>query len=152
MSHFVVVKKERYLDCLKNHAAALGRHSQDGCPQFVRPVGNSLYCVACRCHRGFHRRGEIEVQVPPPPQLQPMPAAVIPGVDSDDEESSASASAVTTNAPSASIASQQGFWRPERRIQHSPTSRSSARRVGRGCTPDGSMAEPEVEEEMVPRP
>ncbi|KQK23376.1 hypothetical protein BRADI_1g73026v3 [Brachypodium distachyon] len=147
MSHFVIVKKERYQDCLKNHAAALSKHSRDGCPWFVPPVGDSLYCVACGCHRGFHRLVEIEVHVPPPPQLQPMPAAVIPGVVSDDDESSASTSAVTTNAPSASTARAT-----DPALVHEARAIPLLAAWGRGCAPDGSMAEPEVEEEMVPKP
>ncbi|XWS32868.1 hypothetical protein CRYUN_Cryun22dG0027300 [Craigia yunnanensis] len=58
-----------YKECLKNHAATLGRHALDGCGEFMSsPTANptdptSLKCVACGCHRNFHRR---EPEDPPP--------------------------------------------------------------------------------------
>ncbi|KAK0605122.1 hypothetical protein LWI29_022962 [Acer saccharum] len=59
----------RYRECLKNHAASMGRHVVDGCGEFMPGVvgggggeeeaeGNSeaLKCAACECHRNFHRK------------------------------------------------------------------------------------------------
>ncbi|KAH7439297.1 hypothetical protein KP509_04G054700 [Ceratopteris richardii] len=53
----------RYRECLKNHAANLGGHANDGCGEFM-PSGEegtieALTCAACHCHRNFHRR-EVE--------------------------------------------------------------------------------------------
>ncbi|XWS41220.1 hypothetical protein CRYUN_Cryun17cG0062100 [Craigia yunnanensis] len=53
----------RYKECLKNHAAAIGGNSRDGCGEFM-PNGEkgsieALKCSACNCHRNFHRK-EIE--------------------------------------------------------------------------------------------
>ncbi|TXG59650.1 hypothetical protein EZV62_014223 [Acer yangbiense] len=59
----------RYRECLKNHAASMGRHVVDGCGEFMPGIvgggggeeeaeGNSeaLKCAACECHRNFHRK------------------------------------------------------------------------------------------------
>lgn len=63
-------RKLEYMECLKNHAAALGGHILDGCGEFMAsPDTNpseptSLTCAACGCHRNFHRQryiGEAEV-------------------------------------------------------------------------------------------
>ncbi|KAI5059768.1 hypothetical protein GOP47_0026087 [Adiantum capillus-veneris] len=55
----------RYRECMKNHAAALGRHSVDGCGDFI-PSGSegldAFKCAACSCHRNFHRK-EIQGSV-----------------------------------------------------------------------------------------
>ncbi|KAI5071443.1 hypothetical protein GOP47_0013694 [Adiantum capillus-veneris] len=56
-------KPVRYRECLKNHAANLGGHANDGCGEFM-PSGEegtieALKCAACNCHRNFHRR-EVE--------------------------------------------------------------------------------------------
>ncbi|MCO5587230.1 hypothetical protein L7F22_041177 [Adiantum nelumboides] len=53
----------KYRECLKNHAANIGRHALDGCGEFM-PSGEegsleALKCGACGCHRNFHRR-EVE--------------------------------------------------------------------------------------------
>ncbi|XP_052198155.1 zinc-finger homeodomain protein 9-like [Diospyros lotus] len=59
-----------YKECLKNHAASLGRHAVDGCGEFMpSPTANpndptSIKCAACGCHRNFHRR-EPDEQPPP---------------------------------------------------------------------------------------
>ncbi|WCJ30591.1 Zinc-finger homeodomain protein 4 [Euphorbia peplus] len=50
----------RYKECLKNHAAALGGSATDGCGEFM-PSGEqgtleSLKCIACNCHRNFHKK------------------------------------------------------------------------------------------------
>lgn len=58
-----------YKECLKNHAASLGRHAVDGCGEFMPSPSatptdpTSLKCSACGCHRNFHRR---EPDEPPP--------------------------------------------------------------------------------------
>ncbi|KAK4262164.1 hypothetical protein QN277_027751 [Acacia crassicarpa] len=60
----------RYRECLKNHAASMGRHVVDGCGEFT-PSGEegtaqSLRCAACDCHRNFHRKetdGEPQTNV-----------------------------------------------------------------------------------------
>eukprot|EP00250_Pteridium_aquilinum_P006484 c16396_g1_i1 orf=448-1581(-) len=59
-------KPVRYRECLKNHAANLGGHANDGCGEFM-PSGEegtieALKCAACDCHRNFHRR-EVEGEV-----------------------------------------------------------------------------------------
>ncbi|CAD5179228.1 unnamed protein product [Musa acuminata subsp. malaccensis] len=64
----------RYRECLRNHAAAMGGQSYDGCGEFM-PGGEdgsleALKCAACGCHRNFHRREGISVAGPrPPPPL-----------------------------------------------------------------------------------
>ncbi|GLJ54480.1 hypothetical protein SUGI_1170180 [Cryptomeria japonica] len=50
----------KYRECLKNHAASIGGHANDGCGEFM-PSGEdgtleALKCAACGCHRNFHRR------------------------------------------------------------------------------------------------
>lgn len=45
---------------MRNHAASIGRHANDGCGEFM-PRGDDgtrefLTCAACGCHRNFHRR------------------------------------------------------------------------------------------------
>ncbi|KAL5778861.1 hypothetical protein ACOSQ2_009598 [Xanthoceras sorbifolium] len=83
-------KKIRYRECMRNHAASIGGHANDGCGEFM-PRDNScdrtsstdsLICAACGCHRNFHRRespfdgGESSpfhhhhlIHAPPPPML-----------------------------------------------------------------------------------
>lgn len=49
---------EVYRECLRNHAASLGSYATDGCGEFTfddTSAGN-LQCVACGCHRNFHRK------------------------------------------------------------------------------------------------
>lgn len=53
-------KEVKYMECLKNHAAALGKHATDGCGEFM-PRGEegtieALKCSACNCHRNFHKK------------------------------------------------------------------------------------------------
>ncbi|KAG8383332.1 hypothetical protein BUALT_Bualt04G0001500 [Buddleja alternifolia] len=50
----------KYMECLKNHAAAIGGNATDGCGEFM-PGGEdgtleALKCSACNCHRNFHRK------------------------------------------------------------------------------------------------
>nr|GME18690.1 Zinc-finger homeodomain protein 2 [Ipomoea batatas] len=50
----------KYMECLKNHAAAMGGTATDGCGEFM-PAGEdgsleALKCSACQCHRNFHRK------------------------------------------------------------------------------------------------
>ncbi|XP_051140628.1 zinc-finger homeodomain protein 10-like [Andrographis paniculata] len=56
----------RYMECLKNHAAALGGNARDGCGEFL-PAGEdgtieALRCAACNCHRNFHRKIHLQHQ------------------------------------------------------------------------------------------
>ncbi|RYR65204.1 hypothetical protein Ahy_A03g011167 isoform D [Arachis hypogaea] len=51
------------MECLKNHALALGGHALDGCGEFM-PAGadgtlDALNCAACNCHRNFHRKETV---------------------------------------------------------------------------------------------
>ncbi|KAK4799501.1 hypothetical protein SAY86_024866 [Trapa natans] len=68
-----------YRECLKNHAASLGRHALDGCGEFMpSPAANeadptSIKCAACGCHRNFHRREPDDV----PPSADPRSNQVI---------------------------------------------------------------------------
>ncbi|GAB2224052.1 hypothetical protein Drorol1_Dr00004798 [Drosera rotundifolia] len=54
------LKAVRYRECMRNHAATIGGHANDGCGEFMArgPDGtpDSLSCAACGCHRNFHRR------------------------------------------------------------------------------------------------
>ncbi|KAK9066671.1 hypothetical protein SSX86_013994 [Deinandra increscens subsp. villosa] len=66
----------RYRECLKNHAANIGRNITDGCGEFM-PAGSdgtleAFKCAACGCHRNFHRK-ETVVQLPPPMLSLPSP-------------------------------------------------------------------------------
>ncbi|KAJ6696844.1 hypothetical protein OIU85_003221 [Salix viminalis] len=51
----------KYRECMRNHAASIGGHANDGCGEFM-PHGDDegtrdwLTCAACGCHRNFHRR------------------------------------------------------------------------------------------------
>lgn len=97
-------KPVKYRECLKNHAANLGVHANDGCGEFM-PSGEegtleALKCAACNCHRNFHRRdveGElsaacdcrygprdrkriIEPLFPSPPPHIPLPLPPPPGL------------------------------------------------------------------------
>nr|GMC58008.1 zinc-finger homeodomain protein 4-like [Ipomoea batatas] len=56
----------KYMECLKNHAAAMGGTATDGCGEFM-PAGEdgsleALKCSACQCHRNFHRKLLIKGQ------------------------------------------------------------------------------------------
>uniref|UniRef100_A0A2C9U1W9 ZF-HD dimerization-type domain-containing protein n=1 Tax=Manihot esculenta TaxID=3983 RepID=A0A2C9U1W9_MANES len=50
----------RYRECLKNHAVSIGRHTVDGCGEFMAAgeegTLDALICAACNCHRNFHRK------------------------------------------------------------------------------------------------
>ncbi|KAH7281884.1 hypothetical protein KP509_35G000900 [Ceratopteris richardii] len=80
-------KPIKYGECLKNHAASLGRYALDGCREFM-PGGvegtlEALKCAACDCHRNFHRRevegdndlklGGLLAPLVPSPALTPAP-------------------------------------------------------------------------------
>ncbi|KAJ0253645.1 ZF-HD homeobox protein [Hirschfeldia incana] len=52
-------QETKYKECQKNHAVSTGGHVVDGCCEFM-PGGEegtlgALSCVACKCHRSFHR-------------------------------------------------------------------------------------------------
>ncbi|PHU25502.1 Mini zinc finger protein 1 [Capsicum chinense] len=60
------VRRVRYKECQKNHAASVGGYAVDGCREFM-PSGDegtdsAFICAACGCHRNFHRR-EVETEV-----------------------------------------------------------------------------------------
>ncbi|KAJ4701106.1 Zinc-finger homeodomain protein [Melia azedarach] len=60
----------KYKECMRNHAASIGGHANDGCGEFMpRSEDNSLTCAACGCHRNFHRR-EVPGELQPPFHLQ----------------------------------------------------------------------------------
>ncbi|MCO5555316.1 hypothetical protein L7F22_008862 [Adiantum nelumboides] len=75
----------RYRECMKNHAAALGGHSVDGCGEFF-PSGSmgldAFKCAACSCHRNFHRK-EVEgsgqgcIMCGKDPKRPPTPAQTV---------------------------------------------------------------------------
>ena len=52
-----------YRECKHNHAANTGGYALDGCTQCMPIVfdgtSRALICVACGCHRNFHRREVI---------------------------------------------------------------------------------------------
>ncbi|KAL8230837.1 hypothetical protein R6Q57_000615 [Mikania cordata] len=64
----------RYRECLKNHAASIGRTTIDGCGEFMPSVNDgtleAFKCAACGCHRNFHRKETATagnfLQLPPP--------------------------------------------------------------------------------------
>jgi ZF-HD class homeobox domain-containing protein len=52
----------RYRECQRNHAARMGAHVLDGCCEFMPSATEgpgALACVACGCHRSFHRREAV---------------------------------------------------------------------------------------------
>ncbi|PNT64559.1 hypothetical protein BRADI_4g30230v3 [Brachypodium distachyon] len=52
----------RYSECRRNHAASMGGYAVDGCRQFIadgEEGSAALKCVACGCHRSFHRRVQV---------------------------------------------------------------------------------------------
>ncbi|XP_048331976.2 zinc-finger homeodomain protein 2-like [Ziziphus jujuba] len=67
----------KYGECMRNHAASIGGHANDGCGEFMPRADDgsrdSLTCAACGCHRNFHRRElpgsdqHYSVHSPPPP-------------------------------------------------------------------------------------
>ncbi|KAJ6360664.1 hypothetical protein OIU77_004639 [Salix suchowensis] len=71
----------KYKECMRNHAASIGGHANDGCGEFM-PRGDdgtrdSLTCAACGCHRNFHRREsgtkrQHQQLLLSPPPLQPQ--------------------------------------------------------------------------------
>ncbi|KAL6494454.1 hypothetical protein OROGR_031254 [Orobanche gracilis] len=63
-NHVVIPFKKlsdvKYKECLKNHATSMGGNATDGCGEFM-PSGEegtleALTCLACNCHRNFHRK------------------------------------------------------------------------------------------------
>ncbi|KAM0822643.1 hypothetical protein ACQ4PT_071373 [Festuca glaucescens] len=70
-----------YRECLKNHAMFMGGHAIDGCGDYLpslelNPDPATFMCVACGCHRNFHRRETVEEPSPRPPLAQPQVALV----------------------------------------------------------------------------
>ncbi|KAL9306155.1 Zinc-finger homeodomain protein 14 [Arabidopsis thaliana] len=47
-----------YRECMRNHAAKLGSYAIDGCREYSQPSTGDL-CVACGCHRSYHRRIDV---------------------------------------------------------------------------------------------
>ncbi|CAL9215010.1 unnamed protein product [Arabidopsis halleri] len=47
-----------YRECMRNHAAKLGSYAIDGCREFSQSATGDL-CVACGCHRSYHRRVDV---------------------------------------------------------------------------------------------
>ncbi|XP_062098887.1 zinc-finger homeodomain protein 2-like [Humulus lupulus] len=70
----------KYRECMRNHAASIGGHANDGCGEFMpggaanEDVGSveSLTCAACGCHRNFHRREVLLGGIPYSPPPHPM--------------------------------------------------------------------------------
>ncbi|XP_059631947.1 zinc-finger homeodomain protein 2-like [Cornus florida] len=69
--------KFKYRHCMRNHAAAIGGHANDGCGEFMPSSADPLTCAACGCHRNFHRK-EVQggghhcrsmLHSPPPPAM-----------------------------------------------------------------------------------
>ncbi|XAR65479.1 hypothetical protein NMG60_11009620 [Bertholletia excelsa] len=62
-----IVRRVRYVECQKNHAANLGGYAVDGCREFMASgeegTSGALTCAACGCHRNFHRREAAETEV-----------------------------------------------------------------------------------------
>ncbi|KAK9049967.1 hypothetical protein SSX86_007567 [Deinandra increscens subsp. villosa] len=60
-----VFRTVHYGQCLKNHAASIGRYALDGCREFMPNGGegtrDALTCAACGCHRNFHHKDFDEV-------------------------------------------------------------------------------------------
>ncbi|GJW05718.1 mini zinc finger protein 2-like protein [Tanacetum coccineum] len=60
-----VIRTVHYGQCLKNHAASIGRYAVDGCREFMacgdEGTTDAMTCAACGCHRNFHRRDVDEV-------------------------------------------------------------------------------------------
>ncbi|GER42900.1 homeobox protein 26 [Striga asiatica] len=54
-----------YKDCQHNHAAQAQGFTLDGCGLFEPNGPNATpqahFCAACRCHRNFHRRVEVDL-------------------------------------------------------------------------------------------
>ncbi|KAK4438330.1 Zinc-finger homeodomain protein 1 [Sesamum alatum] len=52
-----------YGECLHNHAATTipMAYIVDGCGLFEASGPNGMVCAACRCHRNFHRRLEVDI-------------------------------------------------------------------------------------------
>ncbi|KAJ4839253.1 hypothetical protein Tsubulata_030274 [Turnera subulata] len=81
----------KYKECMRNHAASIGGHANDGCGEFMPRGDDGLTCAACGCHRNFHRKesssGSSEAKKhhqfllspppPPPPLPQPQPQQIL---------------------------------------------------------------------------
>ncbi|XP_047083899.1 zinc-finger homeodomain protein 9-like [Lolium rigidum] len=66
----------RYRECLRNHARFTGGHAIDGCGAYLpslelNPDPATFMCVACGCHRNFHREEVVVEPSPPPPPPSP---------------------------------------------------------------------------------
>ncbi|MFS7999723.1 putative transcription factor ZF-HD family [Helianthus anomalus] len=61
-----MIKRVRYRECQKNHAANIGGYAVDGCREFMaggqEGTTAAIMCAACGCHRSFHRR-EVDEDV-----------------------------------------------------------------------------------------
>ncbi|XP_065880512.1 zinc-finger homeodomain protein 8-like [Euphorbia lathyris] len=55
-SPFFNLLNVKYKECMKNHAASIGGHANDGCGEFLPLADQPFTCAACGCHRNFHRR------------------------------------------------------------------------------------------------
>ncbi|KAF8411884.1 hypothetical protein HHK36_004442 [Tetracentron sinense] len=67
----------RYRECLRNHAASIGGHANDGCGEFMPGKEEALWCAACGCHRNFHRKELPGACVADHHLLHPAPAMVL---------------------------------------------------------------------------
>ena len=68
----------KYKECRRNHAISVGGHAIDGCREFTaggeQGTEMAFLCVACGCHRSFHRKEIINngvVQRAPTPPVVP---------------------------------------------------------------------------------
>ncbi|XP_051140630.1 zinc-finger homeodomain protein 1-like [Andrographis paniculata] len=56
----------RYMECLKNHAAAFDGYARDGCGEFLAAGEDgtieALRCAVCNCHRNFHQKIHLQHQ------------------------------------------------------------------------------------------
>ncbi|XP_047940845.1 zinc-finger homeodomain protein 4-like [Salvia hispanica] len=64
--NMITIPTYMFMECLKNHAIAIGRSATDGCGEFMaggeEGTLEAFNCAACVCHQNFHRK----VEVPPP--------------------------------------------------------------------------------------
>ncbi|XVF68206.1 hypothetical protein PTKIN_Ptkin10aG0186100 [Pterospermum kingtungense] len=76
-----------YKECRRNHAASFSRYVVDGCGEFICSRNDPFTCVACGCHRSFHRKDiaaavavavPVHVAPPKPPMQPPTPKPFAP--------------------------------------------------------------------------
>ncbi|GFY94711.1 homeobox protein 22 [Actinidia rufa] len=53
-----------YRECHRNFASRRGHYVGDACAEFV-VAGDDLLCASCGCHRNYHRKEEVVVEVEP---------------------------------------------------------------------------------------